>query len=126
MDINIHKTDELVIFKDKYDKFILDKEYSDMDFSDVFLEDFEATAVVANWIDEYIQSLNQTQKDTIICDYGINNAMILLYDSYARYCESNKYYKNDFCEVIMNRKCDKYIIELIFYDKVNFYKDWRD
>ena len=37
MDINIHKTDELVIFKDKYDKFICDKEYSDMDFSDVFL-----------------------------------------------------------------------------------------
>lgn len=116
--------DELVIFKDEYDKFIRDRNYHDNNFSINFcLEDFDATAEVADWIDKYICSFNQSQMNSIICNYGINKAMELLYNSYAMETLMNQH---DLYQDILDHKSEKKIIELIFYDKVNFWKDWKD
>ena len=116
--------DDLATFKDEYDQFIRDRNYHDKNFSiDFCLEDFDATAEVADWIDKYIGSLNQSQKDSIICNYGINKAMELLYNSYAMETFLNEH---DLYQVILDHRSEEKIIELIFYNKVNFWKDWKE
>ena len=77
-EVTIQNRDEIAIFKEKYNKCILDKGYSDRDFNN---REFDsAFEEMEDWIGDYVSSLKQRQINSILCDYGINKALLLLHD----------------------------------------------
>lgn len=123
-EVTIQNRDEIVIFKSKYDKFIQDKGYGDLDFTNVlspmFADDKEDE--VHDWICDYMKNLSQNQINVILCDYGINKAIKLIYDFHTIGMGDND---ADFCEELLFNPSDRQMVELIFKDEAKFMSGWK-
>ena len=78
--VTIQNRNEIAIFKTKYDKFIQDKGYGGIDFTNAEVLVDAKEDEVHDWINSYIDNLSQNQVNVILCDYGINKALKLMYD----------------------------------------------
>ena len=121
-EVTIQNRDEIAIFKTKYDKFIQDKGYGDIDFTnaDVCVDHREDE--VHDWICDYMNNLSQNQINVILCDYGINNALKMIYEFHTIAmgdCDA------DFCEDILFNPSDRQMVLLILKDNANFMSAWK-
>jgi hypothetical protein len=115
-EVSIQNRNEIAIFKSKYDKFIHDKGYGDIDFTNAELCLDLRADTVHDWIYNYIKNLSQNQINSILCDYGINKALQLKYDYHIGMGDSN----TDFCEELLLNPADKEMVELIFLNEAKF------
>lgn len=120
-EVTIQNKDEVSIFKEKYNQYILENEYTDKDFSDACEFDVKCDEV-EDWIDNYVSSLKQTQTNSILCNYGINKALMLLRDFHVIGMGDNA---DDICEDIEMNLAEKNMVELILKDAVGFNIKWR-
>jgi hypothetical protein len=120
-EVTIQNKDEVAVFREKYNQYILEKEYTDKDFSDACEFDVDCDEV-ENWIDNYVTSLKQTQKNSILCNYGISNALMLLRDFHIIGMGDNA---DDICEDIEMKIAEGNMVELILKDAVGFNSKWR-
>ena len=114
-EVSIQNRDEIAIFKSKYDKFIHDKGYGDIDFTnaELCLDHTLKGDKVRHWIYNYIKNLSQNQINSILCDYGINKALQLKYDYHMGMGDSN----TDFCEELLLNPADQEMVECIFLNE---------
>jgi len=79
------------------------------------------------FIDDYIKALSDTQKNTIICDYGILNAVKLYHDYLSIGTGSDC---EEICATLSNNKYNRYVINeiilLIINDEIGFHCDWHN
>ena len=120
-EVTIQNRDEVAIFTEKYDKFIQSKGYADMDFKDA-IPDCDSFEEVQDWIGDYISSLNQAQINSILCDYGINKALMRFHDWYTIGLGDTA---DDICEEIKMNHGEENMVQLILNDAVNFNSNWR-
>jgi hypothetical protein len=122
-EVTIQNRDEIAIFKTKYDKLIQDKGYGGIDFTnaEVCVDDREDE--VHDWIADYIKILSQNQVNAILCDYGINKALKLVYDFHTIGLGDGD---ADFCEELLLNPSDRQMVELIFKDEAKFMSDWKE
>jgi hypothetical protein len=115
--------DEVIIFKEKYNQFIVERQYSDRDFCGargaVLETEFEE---VEDWIGNYISSLKQTQINSILCNYGINKALLLLRDFHTIGMGDTM---DDVYEEIEMCNIEENMTKLILKDEVNFNSNWK-
>jgi len=82
--------------------------------------------IITDIVSEHIASLSKTQKDTILCDYGIFKALKLYRDFHVIGCGCNE---EDIAYNLTNPKYSKYaideIITLIINDEISYDYDWR-
>ena len=130
-EVVIQNKDEISIFENKYIIFLKQRGYSNIDFKNIPDEDDksydEKHSNVNDWIWEYVYDvLDQNQIDTIICSYGINNALTLLYKFNRNGLGNNA---DKICiENLDNAhemETDRVMVELILSEKVNFNLDWK-
>jgi len=130
-EVVIQNKDEIAIFQDKYYTFLKQRGYNKIDFQNIPEDDDKAYdekhSNVNEWIWEYVYDiLDQSQIDTIVCSYGINKALILLYQFNKNGLGNNA---DKIClENLDNAhemKTDRVMVELILSEKVNFNLDWR-
>ena len=122
-EVTIQNRDEIAIFKTKYDKFIKEKGYGDIDFinAQVCVDDKEDE--VHDWICDYMKNLSQNQINVILCDYGINNALNLIYNYHTIGIGDSD---ADFCEELLINPPDRQMVELIFKDEAKFMSGWKE
>ena len=122
-EVTIQNRDEIAIFKTKYDKFIQDKGYGDIDFTDAQVSaDAKEDNEVHDWIYSYINNLSQNQVNVILCDYGINKAIKLVYDFHTNGMGDSD---AEFCEEFLFNPPDIQMVDLILKDEAKFMSDWR-
>jgi hypothetical protein len=92
-----------------------------MDFKDA-IPDCDSFEEVQDWIGDYISSLNQAQINSILCDYGINKALLLFHDWYTIGLGDTA---DDICEEIKMNHSEENMVQLILNDAVNFNSNWR-
>lgn len=119
-EVTIQNRDEIAIFKEKYNKRIIHKGYSDRDFNN--LEFDSAFEDMEDWIGDYVSSLKQRQINSILCDYGINKALLLLHDFHKIGMGDTA---DDICEVIEICQTEETMVQLVLSDAVNFHTIWR-
>jgi hypothetical protein len=121
-EVTIQNRDEIAIFKTKYDKFIQDKGYGDIDFTNaqVCVDDKEDE--VHDWICDYMNNLSQNQINVILCDYGINKALKQIYDFHTIGMGDSD---ADFCEELLINPSDRQMVELIFKGEAKFMSGWK-
>lgn len=119
-EVTIQNRNEVAIFKEKYSEHILDRGYTDKDFND--REFGSAFEEMEDWIVDYTSSLKQRQINSILCDYGINKALILLRDFHIIGLGDTA---DDICEVIEMHQTEQNMAQLILKDAVNFHTIWR-
>lgn len=119
-EVTIQNRDEIAIFKEKYNKHIIHKGYSDRDFNN--LEFDSAFEDMEDWIGDYVSSLKQRQINSILCDYGINKALLLLHDFHKIGMGDTA---DDICEVIEICQTEETMVQLVLSDAVNFHTIWR-
>ena len=108
-EVTIQNRDEVAFFKIKYDKFAKDNKATDEEVDD--------------WIYNYIKNLSQNQVNAVMCNYGINKAVKLMYDFHKIGMGDSD---AEFCEELMHHPADRYMVDLIFKDEVKFMSDWRE
>lgn len=130
-EVIVQNKDEISIFQDKYHKFLSINGYNKIDFKNIpEHEDIEYDEIhtkVNDWIWEYVYDIiDQEQIDAIICSYGINNALMLLYkfnkdglgNNADKICIEN-------LDNAHEMETDRVMVELILSEKVNFNLDWK-
>lgn len=120
-EVSIQNRDEIAIFKSKYDKFIHDKGYGNLDFinADVCVDHREDE--VHDWIYDYIDNLSQNKINVILCDYGINKALKLIYDYHTIGMGDSD---AAFCEDLLFTPSDRQMVRLILKDEAKFMSGW--
>jgi hypothetical protein len=117
--------DEIDVFKQEYMKTIEKLNCVGVNFSVCTEYDCEDDVEIDQFFHTYIyKTLQQEQIDTIICKYGINNALALLYDFHKIGLGDSE---EDICEIIQRTysNADREMVGLIFQDAVEYHNDWR-
>ena len=130
-EVVIQNKDEIAIFQDKYNSFLKKCGYSKIDFQNIPEDDDkeydEKHSNVNDWIWEYVYDIiDQKQIDAIICSYGINNALSLLY----RFNKNGLGNNADKISIenldnAHEMETDRVMVELILSETVNFNLDWK-
>ena len=127
-EVIIQNRDEIAIFKTKYNKFIQGNGYGDFengvyDFIKTGVSVWDMEDEVIDWIRDYIKNLSQNQINVILCDYGINKALKLMYDISKKFEMGDD---EDFCEKLLSNPSDTQMVELIFRDEIQFFIGWNE
>jgi hypothetical protein len=128
-EIVVQNYNEIAIFEQKYIEFIKKQGYYDIDFREIpdndEIYDYQYN-VVDDWISDYIyDQLTQDKINKIICDYGINKALVLIHDFYKIGCGDNS---DEICMLMESEiyQFDREIVELILKDVIKFGTNWRN
>ena len=121
-EVTIQNRDEIAIFKTKYDKFIQDKGYGGIDFTNAGVLEDDKEDDVHHWISDYLKNLTQNQVNSILCQYGINKAIKLIYDFHIIGLGDKD---AEFCEELLWNPSDMQMVELIFKEEAEFMSDWK-
>ena len=120
-EVSIQNRDEIAAFKSKYDKFIYDKGYGNLDFTDAGVCEDKREDEVHHWIYNYINNLSQNQINVILCDYGINKALKLIYNYHTIGMGDSD---AEFCEELLFDPSDRQMVDLILKDEAKFMSEW--
>lgn len=117
--------DEVSIFKTKFNDFCVKNGINDV-LKYTIIHNDKTEEKIEEFITNYIyHMLTQTQINSVLCKYGIANAMALFHDFHVigMNCSST-----DVCEYLEDPslKTDYAMVELIFLDAVGFHSNWRN
>lgn len=118
------EVDEIAIFKVKFYEFCMKNDIHDVTKYSFIHNDMNEE-LIETFLNNYIyHSMTQAQINSVICKYGIANAMALFHDFHTIGMKCNS---RDVCEYIEDpsMKTDYYMVELIFLDAVGFHNRWR-
>lgn len=92
-----------------------------------YIEEDTDSEIITDIVSNHVASLSKTQKDTIICDYGIINAIMLYHNFNVIGCGNGK---AEFYYELTNPEYNIHIIDeiiiLIINDEIKYNYDWRN
>ena len=118
-------TNEISIFKTKYNQMVLDEKLNRAPFVTPDDGDNENSEALNNFIYSYIDDLNEDRREAIINTYGVSNAMDLLYIFHYKCLENPKDLHFSVESYHELKLIELMVIMLILRDAIGAYMEWK-
>lgn len=118
-------TNEISIFKTKYNQMVADKKLNKAPFVSPNFGDSDDPEALDDFIDGYIEELTDDRREAIINTYGISNAMDLLYIFHHRCLGDSEDVVKTEIEESSTEFLYKETIKLILHDAIGAHMKWR-
>lgn len=118
-------TNEISIFKAKYNKMVADKKLNRVPFVTPNFGDSDDSEALDDFINYYVDELSDDRREAIINTYGVSNAMDLLFTFYNKYIG----YSEDEVKAEMETNSlsfiEKETIVIILHDAIGAQMEWK-